>query len=41
MIVEMADVVVDAIFGTGFTGAAKGTAAAAIELINEAAGPWS
>jgi len=38
MIVEMADVVVDAIFGTGFTGAAKGAAAAAIELINEAPG---
>ncbi|MEZ5125230.1 MAG: NAD(P)H-hydrate dehydratase [Thermoleophilia bacterium] len=35
---EMADVVVDAIFGTGFTGAAKGTAAAAIQLINEAPG---
>jgi len=38
MIVEMADVVVDAIFGTGFTGAAKGPAAAAIELINDAPG---
>ena len=38
VIVEMADVVVDAIFGTGFTGAAKGAAAAAIELINEASG---
>src|SRR5665648_609664 len=38
MIVEMADVVVDAIFGTGFTGAAKGAAAAAIQLINEAPG---
>ena len=38
MLVEMADVVVDAIFGTGFTGAAKGAAAAAIELINEAPG---
>ena len=38
MIVEMADVVVDAIFGTGFTGEAKGAAAAAIELINEAPG---
>jgi ADP-dependent NAD(P)H-hydrate dehydratase / NAD(P)H-hydrate epimerase len=38
MIVEMADVIVDAIFGTGFTGAAKGAAAAAIELINEAPG---
>jgi len=36
--VEMADVVVDAIFGTGFTGAAKGAAAVAIELINEAPG---
>ena len=35
---EMADVVVDAIFGTGFSGAAEGTAAAAIELINEAPG---
>jgi len=35
---EMADVVVDAIFGTGFTGAAKGAAAAAIELINDAPG---
>lgn len=35
---EMADVVVDAIFGTGFTGAAKGTAAAVIELINETPG---
>jgi ADP-dependent NAD(P)H-hydrate dehydratase / NAD(P)H-hydrate epimerase len=35
---EMADVVVDAIFGTGFTGAAKGPAAQAIELINEAPG---
>ena len=29
---------VDAIFGTGFTGVAKGPAAAAIELINEAPG---
>ncbi|HMK92136.1 MAG TPA: NAD(P)H-hydrate dehydratase [Thermoleophilia bacterium] len=38
MLTEMADVVVDAIFGTGFTGAAKGTAAAAIGLINEAPG---
>ena len=38
MLTEMADVVVDAIFGTGFTGAAKGAAAAAIELINEAPG---
>jgi ADP-dependent NAD(P)H-hydrate dehydratase / NAD(P)H-hydrate epimerase len=35
---EMADVVVDAIFGTGFTGAAKGGGGAAIELINEAPG---
>ena len=35
---EMADVVVDAIFGTGFTGTAKGPAALAIELINEAPG---
>jgi len=31
-------VIVDAIFGTGFTGAAKGAAAAAIELVNEAPG---
>jgi ADP-dependent NAD(P)H-hydrate dehydratase / NAD(P)H-hydrate epimerase len=38
LLVEMADVVVDAIFGTGFTGAAKGVAAAAIRLINEAPG---
>ena len=38
VLTEMADVVVDAIFGTGFTGAAKGAAAAAIELINEAPG---
>ena len=38
MLTELADVVVDAIFGTGFTGAAKGPAAAAIELINEAPG---
>lgn len=38
MIAELADVVVDAIFGTGFTGAAKGTAAAAIRLINEVPG---
>ena len=36
--VEMADVVIDAIFGTGFTGAAKGAAAVAIELMNEAPG---
>lgn len=35
---DMADVVVDAIFGTGFAGVATGTAAAAIELINEALG---
>ena len=35
---EMADVVVDAVFGTGFTGAAKGPAAAVIELINDAVG---
>jgi NAD(P)H-hydrate epimerase len=35
---ELADVVVDAVFGTGFTGAAKGPAAAAIELMNEAPG---
>jgi ADP-dependent NAD(P)H-hydrate dehydratase / NAD(P)H-hydrate epimerase len=38
MIVEMADVIVDAIFGTGFTGAAKGAAAEAIALINDALG---
>ena len=38
VLTEMADVVVDAIFGTGFTGAAKGPAAAAVELINEAPG---
>jgi NAD(P)H-hydrate epimerase len=38
MLTEMADVVVDAIFGTGFTGAAKGPAAAAIQLICEAPG---
>jgi NAD(P)H-hydrate epimerase len=37
-LVELADVVVDAVFGTGFTGAAKGAAAQAIELMNEAAG---
>jgi NAD(P)H-hydrate epimerase len=35
---EDADVVVDAIFGTGFSGAAGGAAAAAIELINQASG---
>ena len=38
VLTEMADVVVDAIFGTGFTGAVKGSAAAAVELINEAPG---
>jgi hydroxyethylthiazole kinase-like uncharacterized protein yjeF len=38
LLTEMADVVVDAVFGTGFTGAAKGPAAAAIELMNEAPG---
>ena len=38
VLTELADVVVDAIFGTGFTGAAKGPAAAVIELINEAPG---
>ncbi len=38
VLTEMADVVVDAVFGTGFTGAAKGPAAAVIELINEAPG---
>ena len=35
---EMADVIVDAVFGTGFTGAAKGSAAAVIELMNDAVG---
>lgn len=34
----MADVVIDAVFGTGFTGAAEGTAATAIELINQMPG---
>ena len=34
----MADVVVDAVFGTGFAGAAEGPAAAAIGLMNEAPG---
>ena len=38
VLTEMADVVVDAVFGTGFTGAAKGPAAAVIELMNEAPG---
>jgi NAD(P)H-hydrate epimerase len=38
LLTEMADVVVDAVFGTGFTGAAGGPAAAVIELINEAPG---
>jgi NAD(P)H-hydrate epimerase len=38
MIIEMADVIVDAVFGTGFTGPAKGAAATAIDLINEAPG---
>ncbi len=38
MLTEMADVVVDAVFGTGFAGAAKGPAAAVIQLINEAPG---
>jgi NAD(P)H-hydrate epimerase len=38
MLTEMADVVVDAIFGTGFTGAAKGAAAEIIGLIDEAPG---
>jgi NAD(P)H-hydrate epimerase len=33
---EMADVIVDAIFGTGFAGAAEGAAAAVIEIINAA-----
>jgi len=36
VLTELADVIVDAIFGTGFTGAAKGAAAAAIELMNAA-----
>ena len=36
--VERADVVVDAVFGTGFRGAPDGDFARAIELINEAAG---
>lgn len=35
---ELADVVVDAVFGTGFSGAARGAAAAAIELMNGAPG---
>ena len=35
---EMADVVVDAVFGTGFTGAAKGPAAEVIQLMNDAPG---
>jgi ADP-dependent NAD(P)H-hydrate dehydratase / NAD(P)H-hydrate epimerase len=38
IVTELADVIVDAIFGTGFTGAAKGPAAAAVELINGAPG---
>ena len=38
VLTEMADVVVDAVFGTGFTGAAKGPAAAVIELMNDAPG---
>ena len=38
VLTEMADVLVDAVFGTGFTGAAKGAAASAIELMNGAAG---
>jgi len=36
--IDEADVVVDAIFGTGFTGAAKGAAADAIDVINLAPG---
>jgi NAD(P)H-hydrate epimerase len=36
--IDEADVVVDAIFGTGFSGAAAGNAARAIDLINEAPG---
>lgn len=35
MLAEMADVIVDAVFGTGFTGAAKGPAAAVIQLMND------
>lgn len=36
--IETADVVIDAVFGTGFSGAAEGLAANAIDLINAAAG---
>ena len=35
MLAEIADVIVDAVFGTGFTGAAKGPAAAVIQLMND------
>ena len=35
---DTADVVVDAVFGTGFAGAAEGPAAGGIELINDAPG---
>lgn len=38
LLAGMADVVVDAVFGTGFAGAAQGLPAAVIELINEAPG---
>jgi NAD(P)H-hydrate epimerase len=38
VLTEMADVVVDAVFGTGFTGAAKGPAATVIQLMNDAPG---
>ncbi len=35
---ELADVIVDAVFGTGFSGIAEGASAAAIDLINHAPG---
>jgi NAD(P)H-hydrate epimerase len=35
MLAEMADVIVDAVFGTGFTGAAEGPAATVIQLMND------
>ncbi|HEY5169408.1 MAG TPA: NAD(P)H-hydrate dehydratase [Thermoleophilia bacterium] len=38
MLAEMADVVIDAVFGTGFTGTATGPAAAVIQLMNEVPG---
>ncbi len=38
LLTEMADVVVDAVFGIGLTGAAEGPAAAVIQLMNEAPG---